>query len=78
MTNDEKREAAIASFSIECHTIRMWVASHPGATALEIRRGIGGRVNMALAKMQAMDLIRCEKTKSETGRALFKWFVIPK
>ncbi len=77
---DEKAEQALeakhAKFALECRKIRMFIASHPGATSYDIKQSVGGRYDMALSKMLGMGIVKCE-LESIDDRRSFKWFVVP-
>lgn len=70
-------EARRAKFLVECRAIRLWIASHPGCSALDIKRNNSGRVDIALAKMLNMKLISCKRGPDSTGKVRFLWYVIP-
>lgn len=78
-----KKEKAKAEFAVFCRKVRMYIAAHPGVTSFEIRDAIGGRYDMALAKMLGMGIIRYEKAQLNDSSVNFpttscnRWFVVP-
>ena len=74
---EELAEARHGAFIIECHRVRLWLASHPGATSWEIKQANGGRYDMCLAKMLHMGMVKVNRTISDDGKRLNRWEVVP-
>lgn len=75
--NYSAEEAKAAALALDCRKVRLWLAEHPGATSFEIKQATKCRVDVALAKMLAMKLVKLEVTFEEGGRRR-RWYVIRK
>jgi hypothetical protein len=74
LAQDAKRQKR----ALECRTLRLFIATHPGLTEKEIFEGTGIRTGEHLHRMLAMKIIRVVRpTSNSTSTNHLRWYVVP-
>ena len=76
-TSAADRLARQKKLALDCRTVRLWIAAHPGSTSKEIAEGTGIKSGRPLFKMVIMGIVRCTMEREADGRRPQRWYVVP-